>query len=165
MVGSKEVIGGRWGRVAAAPNLLCPSFPSVTAGVSPGVRCFPPVSVRVRWWWWLSLMLTQPPDPPLLTDVSITTHGAILTRTTGRRARRNRPHHQQQLSCPRLSCGFSVGPSAPNQSHRRVPACPGRTYTTVPGLLLPSEKPNLRQNWAPMNGGGRGSPVSRPSSP
>ena len=40
---SKEVIGRRW-RVAAAPNQPAPLSPP-----SQGVRCFPSVSVRVRW--------------------------------------------------------------------------------------------------------------------
>ena len=118
--GSEEVIVGRW-RVPAAANPQ-PAPLSTHHRGSLGVRCFPSVSVRVR--WWLSPMLTQPPDPPLLTSLSHGTRRGNLGADDRKTRNHNRPKHHHQL-WPEAFLRFLRRRTIRPQSIPSQP-CPGR---------------------------------------
>ena len=145
------VIGRRW-RVAAAPK------PAPLFRPSQGVRCqvFSVRQCQGQVPRWLFPMLAQPPDP-LLTSLSHQQR-AILTRTGRREIIIGRI-----IASSSLARGFPVvSPSdfsAPNQSHRRVPAAPGQ-HTVRPASFGKAQfGSKLGDEWR-----GRGSTVSRPSS-
>ena len=158
--GSEEVIVGRW-RVPAAANPQ-PAPLSTHHRGSQGVRCFPSVSVRVR--WWLSPMLTQPPDPPLLTSLSHGTRRGNLGADDRKTRNHNRPKHHHQL-WPEAFLRFLRRRTIRPQSIPSQP-CPGRPGPPTPHSARPAASFGKAQFGAWLEIGdewrGRGSPVSGP---
>ena len=151
---------GRW-RVPAAANPQ-PAPLSTHHRGSQGVRCFPSVSVRVR--WWLSPMLTQPPDPPLLTSLSHGTRRGNLGADDRKTRNHNRPKHHHQL-WPEAFLRFLRRRTIRPQSIPSEP-CPGRPGPPTPHCARPAASFGKAQFGAWLEIGdewrGRGSPVSRP---